>query len=67
MKLSVANLRAIADQIRAGIVQSARIRIYLRTRDLAPDNVDPRLQDYAVDPLPEPLTVPKPMRLTPKP
>jgi hypothetical protein len=67
MKLSVAYLRSIAGKIRAGIVQSARISIYLRTRGLPLQKIDRQLRAYAGEPLPEPLSVPRPLRLTLKP
>jgi hypothetical protein len=64
MKLSLAYLRSIADKIRTGIVQSARISIYLRTRGLPIEKIDRQLQAYAIDPLPASIKVPKPLRLT---
>lgn len=67
MKLSVGYLRTIADQIRAGIVQSARIGIYLRIRGVSPEKVDRQLRQYAGEPLPKLLIVPTPLRLTLKP
>lgn len=67
MKLSVAYLRSIAGKIRVGIVQSARISIYLRTRGLPLEKIDKQLRAYAGEPLPEPLSVPQPLRLNLKP
>jgi len=64
MKLSLAYLRSIAGKMRAGIIQSARISIYLRTRGFPREKIDRQLQAYASDPLPAPMKVPKPLRLT---
>ena len=64
MKLSLGTLRSIAGKIRAGIVQSAKINIYLRTRGLPPAKIDRQLRAYASDPLPAPMKVPKPLRLS---
>jgi hypothetical protein len=40
MKLSLEYLRSIAGKIRAGIVQSAKISIYLRIRGLPPEEIE---------------------------
>jgi hypothetical protein len=64
MKLSLDSLRSIASKIRAGIVQSASINIYLRTRGLPSAKIDRQLRPYANEPLPTPMTIPKPLRLS---
>src|SRR5262249_3850326 len=58
IKLSLDHLRSIAGKLRAGIVQSAKMHIYLRTRGLPLEKVDRQLRAYASDPLPAPLKVP---------
>jgi hypothetical protein len=64
MRLSLDNLRAIAAKIRAGIMQSARINIYLRIRGLPLEKIDRQLRAYAGEPLPASMKIPKPLRLS---
>jgi hypothetical protein len=67
MKLTLEYLRSIADTVRAGIVQSATIDIYLRLRGLPLQKIDRSLRQYASEPLPQSLPVPPPLRLTDRP
>ena len=67
MKLTLEYLRSIADKVRAGIVQSATISIYLRLRGQPLEKIDRSLRLYASEPLPQSLPVPPPLRLTDRP
>jgi hypothetical protein len=67
MKLTLEYLRSIADKVRAGIVQSATINIYLRVRGQPLEKIDRGLRQYASEPLPRSLPVPPPLRLTDRP
>jgi hypothetical protein len=60
-------LRGVADKIRLGQVQCARVRIYLRVRDVPLSELPHGYVVYKRDPLPGILHVPQPLKLFPSP
>jgi hypothetical protein len=64
MAFKLDDLRSIADTIRAGIVQSAGIDIYLRVSDVPENRLERSLRVYKHEPLPKPLHVPPPLVLS---
>jgi hypothetical protein len=66
MKFGLQQLRTIADQVRAGIVQSAEINIHLRFRNAPADRV-PKAALEVLEALPSELFVPATLELTPRP
>jgi hypothetical protein len=67
MAFSLQKLRSIAETMRLGVVQSARIRVYLRVRDVPESQLSVALRMYADAPLPKLLRVPRPLKLKPTP
>jgi hypothetical protein len=63
MKFRLAQLRTIADQMRAGLVQSAELNIHLRFRD-APANKVPRAAADVLEALPPELRIPPNLELS---
>jgi len=64
MKLSLKELRTIAERVREGIVQSGTIHIHLRVRGQPLEKVEQSLRVFAREPLPQELEVPPPLKLT---
>jgi hypothetical protein len=62
IKLTLPQARYIADNIRAGVVQSAHLRKYFRYRDESRNLLHKKYHAYAYT-LPEKLHVPDPLRL----
>ena len=58
--------RSIADHIRAGVVQSAEINIYMRFRNTPPEDVPSPYKPYASKP-PKPLKIPEKLKTSDKP
>ena len=65
--LTVPLLRSIADKMRAGQLQCAKVRIYLRVRGRHVSELSGGLAVYKHEPLPEKLRVPRPLRLYQRP
>jgi len=66
VRFTVARLRSIADHIRAGVVQSAEINIYMRFRNTPPEDVPSPYKPYASKP-PKPLKIPEKLKTSDKP
>lgn len=60
-------LRETADEIICGIVQSAKVQIYLRVRDIRRSQLSHGYKDYEHEPLPGILTVPKLLEVAERP
>lgn len=60
--LALPRLRDIADKMQSGRVQCAKVRIYLRVRGKHVHELDHGLMAYMHEPLPEKLTVPRPLK-----
>jgi hypothetical protein len=60
-------LRETADRINCGIIQSAKVKIYLRVRDIPVSQLSPGYKDYEHEPLPRILTVPNVLEVAERP
>jgi hypothetical protein len=67
MRFKVEHLRSIADRIRDGVMQSATIEIRLRYLDVSPSMLPRPYREIVQEPFPDPLRVPKYLRLHPHP
>ena len=65
MALTLQDLRSVADRIRDGIVQCAKIDLFVRYRD-RPEELPEKYQEHARS-LPPKLSIPKPIALVPSP
>jgi hypothetical protein len=67
LRLSLSDMRGIADKIRAGVVQAATLDLHLRCRNRPIEKIPSHLRAYADEPLPEMLEMPEKLELQDRP
>jgi hypothetical protein len=67
MEFELATIRDMADKIELGKKHCARLRIYLRVRDVPESQLPPDYKAYVDEPLPERLDLPDSLEISPRP